>query len=154
KRLEQRPGIEIVTNREVVELLATPDRTRIIGVKTRERGTTGEIRDFSADLVVDASGRTSQTPQCLKALGYDAPPGRLADAQLGYASRFYEKPAGFPNEWQNAFILPRYPDSPRSCALVMVEHNRWHVTLGGVGGQFPPTDEEGFLRWARELPDP
>ncbi|HTK09870.1 MAG TPA: FAD-dependent monooxygenase [Ktedonobacteraceae bacterium] len=154
KRLEQRPEIEIVTNCEVTELLTTPDRSRVIGVKTRARGATGEIKDFAADLVVDASGRNSQLPNWLKTLGYDAPPEERVDSGLGYASRFYEKPADFPNEWQNTFILPRYPDSPRSGTIAMVEHNRWHVTLGGVAGHFPPTDEEGFLRWAQELPDP
>jgi 2-polyprenyl-6-methoxyphenol hydroxylase-like FAD-dependent oxidoreductase len=35
-----------------------------------------------------------------------------------------------------------------------VEGNRWQVMLGGAAGHYPPTDEEGFLEWARRLPDP
>ena len=36
----------------------------------------------------------------------------------------------------------------------MIENNVWHVTLSGVAGHYPPTDEEGFLQWARDLSDP
>jgi 2-polyprenyl-6-methoxyphenol hydroxylase-like FAD-dependent oxidoreductase len=32
--------------------------------------------------------------------------------------------------------------------------NRWHVTLIGIAGDYPPTDEEGFLEFARSLPSP
>ncbi|NEU77016.1 hypothetical protein PI95_032090 [Hassallia byssoidea VB512170] len=35
-----------------------------------------------------------------------------------------------------------------------IEDNRWHVTLGGYAGNYPPTDEAGFLQWARDLVDP
>ena len=37
-RVTQRPEVQIIANTEVTGLLATPDRTRIIGVQTRERG--------------------------------------------------------------------------------------------------------------------
>jgi 2-polyprenyl-6-methoxyphenol hydroxylase-like FAD-dependent oxidoreductase len=33
-----------------------------------------------------------------------------------------------------------------------VERNRYVVTLSGVGRDYPPTDEEGFLEFARSLP--
>jgi hypothetical protein len=34
-----------------------------------------------------------------------------------------------------------------------MEGDRWHVTLIGIAGDYPPTDESGFLAFARSLPD-
>ena len=33
-----------------------------------------------------------------------------------------------------------------------VEGDRWIVTLAGTTGDYPPTDEEGFVAFARSLP--
>jgi 2-polyprenyl-6-methoxyphenol hydroxylase-like FAD-dependent oxidoreductase len=154
QRLIQEKKITILNNQEVTELLATPDQTRIVGVKMRERGLAGQSQTMHADLIIDASGRNSKTPQWLTELGYEAPVVESVNNSLGYASRFYEKPADFPDEWQGVFILPRPTHNPRSGTIAMIEHNVWHVTLSGVGGHYPPTDEAGFLQWARDLPDP
>ncbi|WBB99989.1 hypothetical protein O7543_02990 [Solwaraspora sp. WMMA2080] len=35
-----------------------------------------------------------------------------------------------------------------------IENGRWMVTLGGLGGDHPPTDEAGFLEFARGLRSP
>jgi len=35
-----------------------------------------------------------------------------------------------------------------------MEGGRWHVTLVGMAGDYPPTDEAAFLAFARSLPDP
>jgi 2-polyprenyl-6-methoxyphenol hydroxylase-like FAD-dependent oxidoreductase len=38
--------------------------------------------------------------------------------------------------------------------LFPIENNRWMVTVGGLGDDKPPTDEEGFLEFARGLRSP
>src|SRR5262249_6340950 len=38
--------------------------------------------------------------------------------------------------------------------IVPIEGGRWLVTLTGRGGATPPTDEAGFLEFARNLPSP
>jgi hypothetical protein len=38
--------------------------------------------------------------------------------------------------------------------ILSVDHERWHVALVGMAGNVPPIDEEGFLKWAQDLPDP
>ena len=38
--------------------------------------------------------------------------------------------------------------------LFPIENNRWMVTLQGAGGDHPPTDEHGFLDFARSLRSP
>jgi 2-polyprenyl-6-methoxyphenol hydroxylase-like FAD-dependent oxidoreductase len=35
-----------------------------------------------------------------------------------------------------------------------LDSQRWIVTLSGAGGDYPPTDEDGFLAFARSLRDP
>ncbi len=153
-RLSQRLGIRLVSNIEVTSLLSTPDSTRVIGVQTRERGQMGATNVLHADLVVDASGRHSQAPNWLVELGYEAPPEEIINSGLGYASRFYTRPENFPDEWQGLIINGRPPHNARAGLILPVDNGRWHVSLGGFAGHFPPTDEEGFLQWAHDLPDP
>ncbi len=152
-RVTQQPEVQIIANTEVTGLLATPDRTRIIGVQARERGQEGHSTTLYADLVVDASGRHSQTPKWLIELGYEATPVETINSDLRYASRFYAKPEQFPAEWQGLIVnaIPSY--NARAGLILSVDHGRWHVTLGGMGDQ-PPTDEKGFMQWAQSLPDP
>jgi 2-polyprenyl-6-methoxyphenol hydroxylase-like FAD-dependent oxidoreductase len=153
-RLSKYVGIHLRANTEVIGLLATHDRTRVIGVQTRERGRAEHTDSIMADLVIDASGCHSQTSQWLTTLGYDTPPEETVHAQVGYASRFYAKPTDFPNEWQGLTIRSSPPHNPRGGLLTTVDNGRWHVTLFGIGGHYPPLDEESFLQWARELSDP
>ena len=48
--------------------------------------------EVDADFVVDASGRSSQLPQWLSAIGFEAPPQECISAGLGYGSRTYKMP--------------------------------------------------------------
>ena len=48
--------------------------------------------EVKADFVVDASGRSSQLPQWLSAIGSEAPPQQCISAGLGYGSRTYKMP--------------------------------------------------------------
>jgi 2-polyprenyl-6-methoxyphenol hydroxylase-like FAD-dependent oxidoreductase len=153
-RVSMYPGIHLQAHTEVNGLLTTPDRTRVIGVQTRVRGTAGHTDTMTADLVVDASGRSSQAHQWLTTLGYGAPPQEIVHSHIGYASRFYSKPADVPAEWQGLIVSSRPPHNPRAGLIAPVENGRWHVTLAGIGGHYPQLDEESFLQWARELADP
>jgi hypothetical protein len=87
-------------------------------------------------------------------LGYQAPEEETINSGLGYASRFYEKPADWPAGWEGIIVNGRPPDNPRAGVIMPIENDKWHVTVGGFAGNYPPTDEEGFLEWARQLPDP
>jgi len=51
-------------------------------------------------------------------------------------------------------IIPTPPDSPRGGVIIPLEGDRWQVSLVGMGRDYPPTDEEGFLAFARSLPSP
>jgi 2-polyprenyl-6-methoxyphenol hydroxylase-like FAD-dependent oxidoreductase len=152
-RVSKCSNVRIIPNTEVTGLLATPNHARVIGVQVRERGQEGRTATLHADLIVDASGRHSQTPQWLVELGYEAPPIETINSNLRYASRFYARPEQFPAEWQSLIVNGRPPQT-HGGLILSVDHERWHVTLAGMGGNVPPTDEEGFLQWARSMPDP
>jgi flavin-dependent dehydrogenase len=43
------------------------------------------------------------------------------------------------------------PAMPRAGVLAPIEGHRWMVTLGGYARDYPPTDRDGFLEFARSL---
>jgi 2-polyprenyl-6-methoxyphenol hydroxylase-like FAD-dependent oxidoreductase len=153
-RVSRLPEVEIITEVEVAGLLATQDRTRVTGIRIRERGKVGHTntRSLFGDLVVDASGRHSQAPQWLVELGYEAPSVETINSNLRYASRFYAKPDQFAAEWHSLAVNEGPPHG--AGFILAVDNERWHVTLGGMAGIVPPLDEEGFLKWAQDLHDP
>ncbi len=153
QRLAARPNVALLATTNVLELTAAADGTHVTGVRLRSRDGNDDTM-LHADLVVDASGRQSRAPQWLASLGYDAPPEETINSGLGYASRFYRKPANFPAEWQGLIVNGRPPHNPRAGLILPVEHDMWHVSLGGFAGVYPPTNEAGFLAWARLLADP
>ncbi len=153
-RVSEFPQVRLLEGCEAVDLLSDAARRRITGVRLRDRDRPGhEQGELHADLVVDASGRESRTPAWLEALGYPAPPETLVDSFLGYATRLYQRPTGF-DEWSMLLIRPGAEASYRGGVIVPVEGGRWMVTLAGVGGDYPPTDEPGFLEFARSLAVP
>lgn len=154
ERLRAVHNVRIISQVEVTDLIATPDKRRVTGVNVRRRNDHQTLEQHHADLVVDLSGRTSKAPEWLAALGYDVPPEETINSGLGYASRFYKKPYDFPAEWAGLLINGQPPHNPRAGLILPVEHDTWHVTVGGFAGHYPPTDEVGFLGWAEALPDP
>jgi len=152
-RVSKRPEVHIITDTEVTGLLATQDRTRVIGIQVSKRGQRGFTTTLHADLVVDASGRNSQAPRWLVELGYKAPSVETINSNLRYSSRFHAKPDQFPAGWQN-LIVNGHPPHGHAGLILSVDHGRWHVTLGGMAGNVPPIDEGGFMQWAHDLPDP
>lgn len=118
-----------------------------------DREPEGATSDLDAWLVVDASGRASRAPEYLAAIGAPVPTESVIDASLRYATRHYRVPPG-PRDWTTLLIRDRPPSSTRGGGVFQVEGGRWVVTLGGAGRDHPPTDEDGFLEFARGLISP
>jgi 2-polyprenyl-6-methoxyphenol hydroxylase-like FAD-dependent oxidoreductase len=182
RRLQALPNVTLRDGHEVTGLLAGEDGRAVRGVRLRQFGSpggragangrpsttergweSGEVssgadQPLAADLVLDASGRDSRLPQWLQALGRQPPPEDVLSARLAYASRYYARPPGAGTggagaDWQ-AILLSARPDAPRTGTLVPIEGDRWLVTLASFGGAPPPTDEAGFLAFARTLRSP
>ena len=146
------PNVAMLEERRVVELLSTKDKSRVTGVRFEhlESGST----DLSADLVVDVSGRGSRAPQWLHSLGYQPAEQIEVKMNVGYTTRVYRRRADDLVGTTLLAVTPRPPIDRRMAFLFPMEGDRWILSLGGWGGDHAPTDEEGFLEFARQLPSP
>lgn len=158
RRVAKNPKIEFITHAEVIDLCADAARRQVIGVYIRRRHHTDKTEPteltLSADIVVDASGRDSHADQWLGALGFEPPKETVVNAQPGYAARIYEVPSDFKGDWTVLYAMPSAPGGKRGGIIMGLEGNRWHVCMVGMGGDYPPTDENAFLAFARSLPTP
>lgn len=149
RRVQALRNVRTLDGCSVTELAADASRARITGVRY-QRG--GEVREEPADLVVDASGRGSRTPQWLEALGYPKVEEREVRIDVGYATRRYRLKGPAP-DWKLLAIIPR-PPSKRLGAVMELEGGQYLVTLAGWLRDYPPGDEAGFLEYAKSLERP
>lgn len=152
QRLKSYSRLEFKEASIVTGLLSDTSNTAITGVRLKDdHGTETEL---SAQLVVDASGRSSKAPKWLESLGYDTPTETVINSFLGYSTRWYQSLSEQPFDQKMLYIMPSAPDHPRGGIIYQVEGDRWVLTLVGVGRDYPPTDEAGFLEFARTLRSP
>lgn len=159
QRLKALKNVRLVTQAEVTGYLTANGKSggssdQITGVQLRSRGGENFPTALQADLIVDTSGRTSQTVEWLASLGYPRPETTIVNSHLGYATRWYRRPDGYPSPWKGVIVSVKPPHNPRGGALFPAEGEQWTVTLAGTNACYPPTEEAGFLEFARELSDP
>jgi 2-polyprenyl-6-methoxyphenol hydroxylase-like FAD-dependent oxidoreductase len=146
RRVEALDGIDLRSGCRVAGYLADDDATAVEGVRVRDAG---EER-LPADLVVDATGRTSKTPGWLEENGYEPPRVEDVGIDVAYSTVAVERP---PGDRRAVLQVAAYPDE-RGCAVFPVEGDRWLVNLHGVHGDHPPTDADGLRAFAETLPIP
>jgi 2-polyprenyl-6-methoxyphenol hydroxylase-like FAD-dependent oxidoreductase len=152
-------NVLICQGADVAGLIRGPgDGTCVAGVRLRSRTADAEIdyggAELAAELVVVADGRNSRLPEWLTALGHEAPEETVVNSFQGYASRLYRPPAEFASDWKALYIQQAPPGDPRGGLISPVEGGRWLVSLVGGDGDYPPTDDAGFLAFARSLRSP
>jgi 2-polyprenyl-6-methoxyphenol hydroxylase-like FAD-dependent oxidoreductase len=153
-----RPLLERVVRRRVGGLANVTIKDGVTAQRVTVAGETVtgialEDGEHRADLVVDASGRSSRIAQQLEASGVLAPPVSRVTIDCAYASRFLARTA---DDFEGSFVAcaTTPPTSYRGGVVLPVEGGRWMVTLAGVHGDVPPTDEEGFRDFAGSLLSP
>ena len=166
ERLRRRGNIQFRTGHRVVGLSTGRAQSSVYGPRESEAGANGSrvtgavctVGDgtvtLHADLVVDASGRSSRLPRWLEELGYAAPEESTVNADVGYATRWYRVPEDWRADWKMVLLATRFPDIKGGAVVQPVEGRRWVVTLVGYAGDHPPTDEAGFEEFARRLIGP
>ncbi|MGH4023687.1 MAG: NAD(P)/FAD-dependent oxidoreductase [Pseudonocardiaceae bacterium] len=153
RRLRELPGVRIVDRHDVTAL--TTQQGRVTGVLVRPLDTTGGAdRVLDADLVVDAGGRGSRAPAWLSDAGYGTPPKTNVDPKLAYSARIYRVPEGHSADWRVAMLFAQPPSTSRTGYLFPIEDAQWMVGLMGAADQQPPTDEDGFAAFTRNLRHP
>jgi 2-polyprenyl-6-methoxyphenol hydroxylase-like FAD-dependent oxidoreductase len=148
------PNVTLMDECDVEGPATTEDRRRVTGVYVIQRGAGHQATTLPADLVVDASGRGSASPKWLEQLGYSRPEEETVQINISYATRIYRRKPGDLVEAKLLIISPEPPENSRGGFLFPLEEDRWIVSLGGRGDDNPPTDESGFLAYARSLAAP
>jgi flavin-dependent dehydrogenase len=126
----------------------------VSGVEIDDRAQAGGPVQLYADLVVDATGRGSSSPKWLAEMGYTPPQETEIKVGVGYATRIYRRN---PDDLIGAdlvMISPQPPHDKRGGFMFPIEQDRWIVSLGCWSGDYPPTDEAGYLEYARSLAAP
>jgi 2-polyprenyl-6-methoxyphenol hydroxylase-like FAD-dependent oxidoreductase len=152
RRLRELLGVTILDRHDATGLLTSWDGRHVTGVTLRPLDDAeGTHQQLAADLVVDTCGRGSRAPSWLSNAGYAAPTKTQVDPNIGYASRIYRIPDGFSADWQLVMLTSQPPSMPRTGYLFPIENGQWMVSLMGAAGQYPPTDEDGFAAFTRNL---
>jgi 2-polyprenyl-6-methoxyphenol hydroxylase-like FAD-dependent oxidoreductase len=154
KALASFPNVSFLENCDVRGFCTNEQQTLITGVRLCKREVGAEEERVIADLVIDASGRGSQTPNWLKALGYPQVEEETVRIDLGYASRLVKRTKLHPQGGKLLIVYPMVPKTKGAGYLFPIENDQWIITLAGWLRHHPPADEAGFLQYARSLLQP
>ncbi|SDS71903.1 2-polyprenyl-6-methoxyphenol hydroxylase [Streptomyces sp. TLI_053] len=112
----------------------------------------GGKQAVSADLVVDASGRTTSIDDWLGEAGLPVSAKSTVKARITYTTMVFDRTPE-EKDYDLAYQMTFAPAVRRGGAMLAVEHGRWVCSLFGFE-QHPPTDPDGFLDYARSLDNP
>jgi 2-polyprenyl-6-methoxyphenol hydroxylase-like FAD-dependent oxidoreductase len=158
RRLRRRvlalPGVSLRPGTRCVGLSAHAGRVTGVSLRPPEREPGAEPLELAADLVVDASGRSSALADWLGRLGMRVPAKRVVKAKITYTSVGFNRPEPDRPDFDVAYQMTFAPSVPRGGVLLAVEAERWMCSLFGFDDQVPPTDGDGYLAFARSLANP
>lgn len=146
------PNVHLVDNTTAKNLIATKDKQKITGVVLEEKNT-GQVQSPTADLVIDATGRGSRTPQWLKEMGYEEAKVSEVRINVGYTTRLYKRDPEDPRGEKWIVCTPEAPSERRFGGAFPIEGDKWLVTVGGWHGDHAPVESTGYLEFVKSLPN-
>ena len=154
RRVRELPNVTVLEGHTVTGLLSDGAAERVDGVSIQRRVEGAPERRLDAELVVDASGRGSRAAGWLEEMGFEKPPEERIEIGVGYTTRVFRSRPDDLSGVKFVIVEPT-PGRERAVgAMFRMEDDRWIVTLGGWLGERAPTDEAGFVEFARNLPAP
>jgi hypothetical protein len=149
RRLLGLPNVRAIENCVVRGLVTDRARKSVTGVRIRVEGRLEET--VNADLVVDASGRGSNSAAWLEALGYQAPINEKVEVGIGYMTRTYRRR---PTDLDGKLGMVVAGNAPnwRNGVMLAQENDSWIVSAGGFLGDDAPDNDQGFLAYLATLP--
>ena len=159
--MSSRPYLESVLRRRALALpRVSVLRDRVVGLDIdgsavrAVRLASGDSRD--ADLVVDASGRSTRVGHWLEDAGWPAPPLERMRVDINYSTALFGRPEPEP---EVAFTLAtwgvgRTPEGLAPAIVDAVEGDRWIVMLGGYGADKPGRTLDALREVCARLPAP
>jgi 2-polyprenyl-6-methoxyphenol hydroxylase-like FAD-dependent oxidoreductase len=142
-------GVRIRTGGRAAGLVVSDGR--VTGVRIVAPDGTDDM--VSADLIVDAMGRTSNLPELLERAGYAAPRLEEVALETNYVSRTYARTKAHAS-YGVGLLLISSPGVPRGGAAFAIEEGVWIVSQYGFGSVRPPLDTAGYQDFARSLAGP
>ena len=109
---------------------------------------------FEGDLVVDAGGRTSHAPSWLETIGFSRPEETSIGVDTAYTTALFRRPRILRCGEHPHFRHGAGAAFTRRGYLIQIENEILLVSLIGRFGDYPPTAEDGFRNFARELHSP
>ncbi|MGE2722175.1 FAD-dependent oxidoreductase [Mycolicibacterium celeriflavum] len=143
------PNVKVLDGHDVVEPVLS-DRT-VTGVRIVDR-TGAHQTTLSADLVVDATGRSARTPAFLAAHGFPRPVERSYRVQLTYTSQLFRLTPDALGD-RVVFVSPT-KERPTGVGMLAHENGTMVVTLIGVAGHQLPTRMPEMLAAVAECVPP
>ncbi|GAA0578208.1 FAD-dependent oxidoreductase [Kribbella sandramycini] len=125
---------------------------RITAARYQPEGTSGpeSVVTVPADLVVDATGRSSRLSDWLGAAGWPQPPMQRMPIKLNYASALFRRDPKISDI--GVSIASNQPGSGRPLrqgGILAVEGERWLVLVAGYADDRPTRDIEDFRQRCR-----
>ncbi|NUR28000.1 MAG: FAD-dependent oxidoreductase [Catenulispora sp.] len=154
ERVAALPNVTFLERHDILGIVATADNSRIVAVRVQPHDGSGDERTIEADLIVDATGRGSRTPAWLEELGYERPAEEKVKIGLAYTTRHYKLAPGMLDEGVYSINPVASPAHPRGAFFGKIGPDTINLSLTGMLGDYPPTDHDGFLDFARTLPIP
>ncbi|WP_431523725.1 FAD-dependent oxidoreductase [Mycobacterium shigaense] len=136
-RLRRIGNITLIDDHDIVDLTTTQDRHRVTGARVVNRRTRDDVT-LSADLVLDATGRSARTPAWLDALGYERPAEDQVPVHLTYVSQALRMDPDALHEL--GFLVGAVPGRPRGLGMLRSENDTWMFTVYGIAGHRPHPD--------------
>jgi 2-polyprenyl-6-methoxyphenol hydroxylase-like FAD-dependent oxidoreductase len=156
-----RPFVEHAVRARVLALpnLTMRDHTEVVGLLSFDRTVTGvavtptgggDTETIHADLVIDASGRSSRMPEWLQSLGLPAPEEERVHCKMAYLTRRWR----FTNDVMGTDVVQVITpaETPRFGVCIAQEDGSYIVTLGGLLDDAPAKNDDAYLAFARALP--
>ncbi|HVD24306.1 MAG TPA: FAD-dependent monooxygenase [Lapillicoccus sp.] len=151
ERVAAIPGVTFYDRTAVLDLAFSADLSHVTGVVVTGLDGPNRSRTMEADLVVDASGRTSRTPEWLERRGYPPPPEERIRVDYTSVTRRFRRRSLDDTGGSAAITHGALPGTPRGGIILYQENDVWIVTLSGYAGVRPPTDLAEFRAYARTL---
>lgn len=150
KRIQNITQISFLTNREVTGLIVAEDQLAVTGIYTKARSGDKKVEQISADLVVDASGRSSKLIRWLNQIGWAVPEPEVLKVSLGYSTRYYKIKGSIPNGWVLSDSDPE--QGIRAGIFTRIEDDIAGLILFNAGGdEYPSTQPEAFQEQIKSL---
>lgn len=149
KRVLALPNVRVVKG-AAAGLIATDDGSTVTGVTLRGSATAS----LSADLIVDASGRSSKSPAWIEVLGYERPREVEMRSFVGYATVPVRLPEDVLPAGVAGVLAHPHPGNPRGAAVVPCDNGLYLVAGLGMVNADPPGEVDAFFAHLDQAPSP